>query len=153
MERYISFTTGNWRFIDSFQFKAESLDKLSSNLKQENFAHKAMQFPTDKLHFLLRKGVFPYEYWNSIERFNEAQLLSKEAFCSHLTGHAISDEDYNHAQLVWRKFNMQKLVEYRDLYSQTNVLLLCDVLENFRTTCMQHYELDPTHYFSTPGLA
>ena len=55
MERYISFTIGNLRFIDSFQFMPESLGKLSSNLKRENFAHTAMQFPADKLH-LLRKG-------------------------------------------------------------------------------------------------
>ena len=98
IEQYISFTIGNLRFIDSFQFIAESLDKLSSNLKRENFAHTAMQFPADKLHLLLRKEVFPYEYWDSIERFDEAQLSSKEAFYSYLTGHAISDKDYNHAQ-------------------------------------------------------
>ena len=59
IERYISFTIGNLRCIDSFQFMAESLDKLSSNLKRENFAHTAMQFPADKLHLVLRKGVFP----------------------------------------------------------------------------------------------
>ena len=48
---------------------------------------------------------------------------------------------------------MQKLVKYHDLYLQTNVLLLCDVFENFRATCMQYYKLDPAHYFSAPGLA
>ena len=62
MERYISFTIGNLRFIDSFQFMAESLDKLSSNLKRDNFKHTDLQFPVDKLHLLLCKGVFPYEY-------------------------------------------------------------------------------------------
>ena len=77
MERYISFTIGNLKFIDSFQFIAKSLDKLSSNL-----------------NLLRPKGVFSYEYWDSIERFDEEQLPPKEAFCSHLTGHAISDEDY-----------------------------------------------------------
>ena len=61
MERYISSAIGNLRFIDSFQFMAESLGKLSSSLKRENFAHTAMQFSADNLH-LLRKGVFPYEY-------------------------------------------------------------------------------------------
>ena len=48
---------------------------------------------------------------------------------------------------------MQKLVEYHDLYLQTDVLLMCDVFENFRATCMQNYKLDPAHYFSAPGLA
>ena len=58
----------------------------------------AMQFPTDKLHLFRREGVLSYEYWDSIERFYEEQLPSKEAFYSHLTGHAINDQDYNHAQ-------------------------------------------------------
>ena len=62
MERYISFTISNLRFIDSFQFMAKSLDKLSSNLKRENFTHTAMQFPVDKLHLFLHEGVFLYEY-------------------------------------------------------------------------------------------
>ena len=153
MERNISFTIGNLRFIDSFQFMAESLSKLSSNLKRENNVHTAMQFSADKLLLLLRKGVFPYKYLDSIERFNETQLSSKEDFCSHLTGHAIGDEDYNHAQQVWQKFNMHKLVEYHDLYLQTDMLLLCDLFENFGATCMQHYKLDSAHYFSAPDLA
>ena len=54
---------------------------------------------------------------------------------------------------MWREFDMQKLVEYHDLYLQTDLLLLCDVFENFRATCVQHYKLDPAQYFSAPGLA
>ena len=130
----------------------ESLDKLSSNLKRDNFKHTALQFPVNKLH-LLRKEVFPYEYWDSIERFDETQLPSKKAFYSHLTGQALTDEDYSHAQQVWREFNMQKHVEYHDLYLQTDVLLLCDEFENFQATCMQHYKLDPAHYFLALGQA
>ena len=48
---------------------------------------------------------------------------------------------------------MQKLMEYHDFYLQTDVLLFCDVFENFRATYMQHYKLDPAHYFPAPGLA
>ena len=62
MERYISFTIGNLRFIDYFQFMTESLNKLSSNLKRDSFKYTALQFPVDKLHLLLRKIVFPYEH-------------------------------------------------------------------------------------------
>ena len=43
--------------------------------------------------------------------------------------------------------------EYHDLYLESDILLLSDVLENFRKTCMQYYKLDPCHYFTSPGLS
>ena len=43
--------------------------------------------------------------------------------------------------------------EYHDLYLISDVLLLSDVFENFRKTCLQYYKLDPAHYFSSPGLS
>ena len=43
--------------------------------------------------------------------------------------------------------------DYHDLYLQSDILLLSDVFENFRKTCHQYYELDPCHYFTSPGLS
>ena len=47
-----------------------------------------------KLALLKRKGVYPYEYMDSFERFHETALPPKEAFFSSLKGEGISDEDY-----------------------------------------------------------
>ena len=48
---------------------------------------------------------------------------------------------------------MNTLREYHDLYLKTDVLLLADVFEQFRTTCLHHYALDPAWYYTSPGLA
>ena len=101
----------------------------------------------------MRKGVYPYEYMDSLERFKENKLPPKESFYSRLTGEDISDENYQHAQKVWEVFEMEYLQDYHNLYNETDVLLLADVFENFRNICMENYKLDPAHYYTAPGLS
>ena len=74
-------------------------------------------------------------------------------FHSILTKEGISDEQYNHAQKVWDTFNIKKMRDYHDLYLKSDILLLADVFEKFRKTCLQYYKLDPCHYFTSPGLS
>ena len=59
----------------------------------------------------------------------------------------------NHAKNVWNVFNIKTMGQYHDLYLESDIPLLSDVFENFRNTCMQYYELDPCHYFTSPGLS
>ena len=107
----------------------------------------------NKFALLLRKGVYPYEYMDSWERFNETSLPDKKAFYSELNLEDITDKDYEHAQKVWKVFGIKNLGEYHDLYVQSDTLLLADVFENFRDKCIEIYELDPAHFLSEPGLA
>ena len=86
----------------------------------------------NKFALLLRKGVYPYEYMDSWERFNETSLPDKESFYSNLNLESITDEDYEHDQKVWNVFEIKNLGEYHDLYVQSDTLLLADVYENFR---------------------
>ena len=102
---------------------------------------------------LLRKGVYPYEYMDSWENFNETIIPPKEAFFSKLNLKDITDENYAHVQKVWDASKLRNLGNYRDLYVHSDTLLLADVFENYRNKCIENYELDPTHFVSAPGLA
>ena len=95
---------------------------------------------------------YPYEYVDSLERLDETQLPPRSAFYSRLNDRGISEEDYEHAQTVWKKINCKTLRDYHDLYSVSDVLLLADIFENFRNMCMQNYELNPAWYTTSPGL-
>ena len=66
---------------------------------------------------------------------------------------SISEEDYQHAQRVWKEFGIHNLGDYHDLYLRTDVVLLANVYEAFRDTCLTHYKLDPAHFYTSPGLA
>ena len=65
----------------------------------------------------------------------------------------ISEDDYQHAQRVWKEFGIRNLGDYHDPYLRTNVVLLANVFEAFRDTCLKHYSLDPAHFYTAPGLA
>ena len=154
MEKYMAFMLGaNLIFIDSFQFMSSSLDKLVSNLPAEALKYTSERFKKEKLSLMTRKGVYPYDYMDSFDKFNKTELPTKEEFYSILNDEHISDEDYCHAENVWNTFKLQTMGEYHDLYLKSDILLLADVFENFRKTCLQYYKLDPCHYFTSPGLS
>ena len=134
-EKYLSFSVGNLRFIDSLQFLNESLETLVANLSKENaakFESLASHFPNEEeFKLLLRKGVYPYDFASSPAVFNQTSLPPKCAFYNKLSDTNISDEDYEHAETVWNVFQMN----------------------NFRKMCQTYYQLDPAHYYSSPGFA
>ena len=54
---------------------------------------------------------------------------------------------------IWDKFKMKDMGYYHDQYLKKDVLLLADIFEKCIDTCLKYYELDPCHYFSSPGLS
>ena len=90
---------------------------------------------------------------DSFEKFLETELPLIDQFYSSLTKEGITQEEYEHAQKVWKHFKIKNLGEWHDLYLKLDVLLLADVFENFRDLCLKSYELDPAWYYTTPGLA
>ena len=161
-ERYISFTKYvcgtrlSFRFIDSFRFMPSSLEKLASymtefNILDEEFAKDGY---TD-ISALKEKLVFPYEYITSLKKLSEKKLPEQSKFYSTLTNSCITNEEYERAQKLWDTFNRGgTLGTYSDLYLKTDVLLLANIFETFRSTCIRAYGgLDPAYYYTSPGLS
>ena len=69
--------------------------------------------------------------------FNEKVLPGKESFYSSLTMENIGETDYIHANNIFKKFNLNNLGNYHDLYVKSDTLLLADIFENFRQACLK----------------
>ena len=133
----MSFRLGkHLQFIDSFQFMSQSLDKLSSNLPENRFIYTGGEIDGD-LELMKKKGVYPYDYMDSFDRFNETELPKRKDFYSLLNDTYISEEEYQHAREVWNSFKIRNLGQYHDLYLKTDVLLLADV----STTTLRSFQM------------
>ena len=107
----------------------------------------------ENLTLMTWKGVYPYEYMNSFERFQEPQLPCKDAFYSLLTEENISETDWTHTQRVFNHFTMIDLWDYHNSHLLNDVLLLANVFEIFRDVCLQHFGLDTAHNYTSSGLS
>ena len=142
------------RFIDSFIFMSSSLDSLTKKLVRGGKKLFGFEDYSELQYDLLtRKGVYFYEYVNSWDRFNETQLPPIDLFYSNLNMSSISEEDYQHTQRVWKEFGIHNLGDYHDLYLRTDVVLMANVYEAFRDTCLKYYKGDPAHFYTSPGMA
>ena len=173
-EKFINIGFDSLSVKDGFSFITASLDKLVSMTKydntdekerskwvlrdnwQSNFRYSSKDdiIKTEKcLGLLTEKGVYPYDYMNAFDKFNDEQLPSKEQFYSRLTEEDITHDGYNKAKQIWKHFDIKNMGEYHDLYLKTDVLLLTDVFENFRDMCLSFYGLDPVFYYTLPNFA
>jgi len=137
-EKYLQFQIGNLRCLDSFQFLSTSLEELVSlllNSRNDNFVHTTAHIGTDD-DIIFAKGVYPYSYVDSCEKFAET-LPSISEFHDKLKNEPLSAEDYLRAQDTWRRFGCETLKDYHDHYLLTGVLL-ADVFENFRKTVLKN---------------
>ncbi|XP_057312843.1 uncharacterized protein LOC130654274 [Hydractinia symbiolongicarpus] len=156
------------RFIDSCRFMASSLDKLASNLIGLNTAGMKCQQCAD---FQSIDAKYVASVWckncesNTTKQLDKEQLTAiqgngttpKEAFYSKLNMKKISDNDYKHGQKVWKCITPEgaevNIGDYHNVYLVADVLLLTDIFQGFRGVCQENYKLDPTPFYSAPGLA
>ena len=127
MEKYITFSDGGLRFIDSLNFLQGSLDSLVRATPKESL--KITSTISNGSDLLYKTGIYPYEYMDSWARFSETSLPDKEKFYSKLNDEHITEDEYADAKTVWETFECKTLGDYHDLYVKTDVAMLADVFE------------------------
>ena len=132
------------------------LKRTNHNIETLNgmfqFTKKISNRNIDKFMLLLRKGVYPYEYMDSFDKFKETEWPSQEKFNSSFRNTKITYNDYKHAKNVWKTINCKTMKDYHNLFVKLDTYLLADCFENFRNECLENYQVDPCYFVSTPGF-
>lgn len=156
-ERMLSLSIGaNLRLLDSAQFLNASLQELVQNCPKHKFNHLRKHYETyadDEFELLLRKGVFPYDWFNDVKKLDYEGLPSKSKFHSQLNNEEISDDEYSHAKKVYKTFECDNFGDYHDLYLTCDVYQLAACVQHFRHISMKAFQIDPCHTYSLPGFA
>ena len=105
-EEYISVTYGCIRFIDSYRFLSESLDKLVKNLDEDDFKILKKEF-SDKWQYLNKKIAYPYQYFNSIDDCKKpVDNFKNEDFLSKLKIKCPEDDEIERSKEIIKLFNI-----------------------------------------------
>jgi hypothetical protein len=164
-DKFMSFAFGGLEFIDSFRFMGSSLDDLTDNLRKSGtnlffntqevmkklLLQRGVLYTPELEVLLMKKGQFPYEYFDGPDKLLETTLPPITAFFNTLKNEICTPEKYAHAQKVWQGTNCLSFRDYHDVYLLLDVCLLADVFENFRSLCFKEDKLEPLHYISLPG--
>ena len=96
-------------FKDSLKFMSSSLGALVNNLPKDAFINLLKFFTPEQAELIKQKGFYPYEYMDTIEKFNDPKPPPQNAFFSKLTGRGITKKNYKHVLNVWNTFKMKIL--------------------------------------------
>ena len=122
------------------------------NFPKEKFKILGEEFKGEMFDLVLRKGVFPCEWFDDIGKPDETEFPPIEVFYSSLNGEGISEEDYKHGLNVWKKMGFKTMREYHDMYCRVDVLQFADIMEYQRERLMRTHGLDILHSFTLPGF-
>ena len=140
------------RFVDSLKFMNAGLETLANNLPSNKFNNLEERFTGKKLELAKRKGIFPYDWFDSVDKLKCDKLPPIEDFYSKLYESNITREEYDFALEVWKEFGCKTFKDYVEIYNLIDTLLLADIFENFREICFENYGIDPACYYTSPGL-
>ena len=155
-------------FVDTFRHLQSGLDSLVRGLPEKGNIYMKRYFGEKKAELLNRKGVYPYEYFDGLERFEETSLPSRGEFDNYLNfgsvyeegcekgeiePERVSEEDYTYAQKVWKELECQNFGDYTEMYCMADTLQLADVFEAYRKETMETFGIDPAYYPTLASVA
>ena len=153
--KFYSGRVKNLYFMDSLNMLSGSLSSLASahivNNGRLDVTKETIKNYTSELQSILLstgKQFMPYEYFDSIDRFQETRLPPKDMFYSHLSQSGISDTDYEHVVKIYNLANCSKLEDYIHLYLELDVSLLSDVYLEWRRSLISTFKLDPLYFLT-----
>ena len=142
------------RHVDTLGFLQASLGNCVKSFPREEFKMLKEEFGEENFDLLIRKGVFPYDWFTSIKNLDEdPKNLTKDDFYSALNDEKISDEDYAHFLNICNKFNLKTMRDYHDFYCKVDTVQLADIREQQRDRLMQTHGLDILHSYTLPGFS
>ncbi len=158
-EKFFAVFVGkNLVFIDSLNFFSASLETVANTMDKETDFPLSREYFMNKYHddakveLMLRKGVYPYDFFTDLSKYDETELPPAKDFYDSLGNKDVDPNDYKHAQKVWSELEVKDLREYTEIYNISDVLLLLDCFNKLRKVFMSNFGLDPGHFFSLPHL-
>jgi len=156
-EEYLSVRYGCLNFIDSLRFFDMSLDSVGNSLQDEDFKifkkyfmeKFVSNYSAEEWKLCRSKGIFPYDFIDSFDKFNQTHLPPKDDFYSVLYNSNIKDDEHTRAQKMWNLLKCKDLGEYNDKYLLMDVYILADCFESF----ISKFKLNPCNYVSAPSLS
>ena len=120
--------------------------KIGVSLKQE--------FGEENYKLLTKKGIYCYDYFDNIKKYNETKIPDHTNFKNKLNNNKnISIKEYKHANNVFKTFKCKNLMDYSILYLKTDVCHLADVFQKFSNFAYETYGLDCRYSYTLPGYS
>ena len=150
-EELIAVNNGCIRFIDSYRFLSESLDKLVKNLDEDDCKILKKEFPY-KWQYINKKLAYPYKLFSSIDDYKKpVDNLKKEDFFTKLKNDYPDADEIERTREIFKTFNIKDGGELTRLFCKCDVILLADVFEKFVKVSTGEYRNNPLFCVSLPG--
>lgn len=156
IEKFTSIYTPEFIFLDSNQHLSSSLEMLTQNLFKKGahcFHHLIDEFPDPNVHkHLFKKGLYPYSYASSHASFNEP-IPERRDFRNDLTNSLPTEDEYQELLNMCEKLGIETLGDLHDHYVKLDVILLADIITDYRSMGMREYKLEVLYYGTAPSFS